>query len=265
MSIDKIHFYTLFIHFTGDNNMLNFVLCDDNHTILDKLEKMIESILIQNNLSGEVVFSATTPNDIINYIDNNQFDVLILDIDLKSELSGLSLANYIRKNNKKAYIIFTTAHLEYTMVAYKYKTFDFLAKPITMERLEETILRLYDDAYSDSYNFLKIDKKNGFIRIQDVFLIQKEGKKAIFKTKEKDYEVYCSFSNILNELPESFVRCHKSYIVNLDKISNIQSDNIIIFKENFCSQCFIGPKYENFFTEVINNGNPKQLMECFGY
>ena len=245
--------------------MLNFVLCDDNHGILNKLEKMLESILIQNNLSGEVVFSATQPNDIINFIENNKFDVIILDIDLKSDISGLTLANIIRKNNKKAYIIFTTAHLEYTMVAYKYKTFDFLAKPVTLERLEETILRLYDDVYSDSYNFIKIDKKNGFIKSQDIFFIQKEGKKAIFKTKEKDYEVYCSFSNISNLLPENFIRCHKSYIVNLDKISSIQANNTIIFKENYCNQCFIGPNYEKKITEVINYGNPKQLIECFGY
>lgn len=245
--------------------MLNFVLCDDNQSILNKLEKMIDSILIQNNLSGEIVFTATTPKDIINYTENNQYDVLILDIDLKSELSGLSLANNIRKTNKKAYIIFTTAHLEYTMIAYKYKTFDFLAKPITIERLEETILRLYDDVYTDSYNFIKIDKKNGFVKSNDIFFIQKDGKKAIFKTKYKDYETYCSFSNILNQLPKNFVRCHKSYIVNLDNVSSIQANNIVVFKENFCNQCFIGPKYEKFFTEVINNGDSKQLVECLSY
>ena len=245
--------------------MLNFVLCDDNKGILEKLEKMIESIIIKNNLSGEIVFSATTPNDIMNYIENNQFDVLILDIDLKSEISGLTLANNIRKNNKKAYIIFTTAHLEYTMVAYKYKTFDFLPKPVTLERLEETIVRLYDDVYCDYNNFIKLNKKNGFIKSQDVFFIQKDGKKAIFKTKYNDFETYCSFSNILNQLPKNFVRCHKSYIVNLDKVSCINSNNIIIFKENFCNQCFIGPKYENLFTEVINDGNSTKLVECFGY
>lgn len=244
--------------------MLNFVLCDDNQSILTKLEKMINAILIQHNLDGEIVFSSDKPNDILNYIDNNKYDVLILDIDLKSDITGLALASYIRKTNKKAYIIFTTAHLEYTMVAYKYKTFDFLAKPITIERLEETILRLYDDIYSDSFNFFEINKNN-FIRSDDIFYIQKNGKKAIFKTKEKNYEVYCSFSNILNNLPSNFIRCHKSFIVNLDKISSIKSNNLIIFKENFCSQCFIGPKYENLFTEVIKHGDSKQLMECFGY
>jgi len=257
--------FTLFNYFIGDNYMLNFVLCDDNQNILTKLEKMINSILIQHKLDGEIVFSASTPNDIINYIDNNKYDVLILDIDLKSDISGLTLANYIRKTNKKAYIIFTTAHLEYTMVAYKYKTFDFLAKPITIERLEETILRLYDDVYSDSFNFLNINKNNTFIRSDDIFFIQKNGKKAIIKTKEKNYEIYCSFSSISNNLPDNFVRCHKSFIVNINKISSVESNNIIIFKIYFNNQCFIGPKYENLITEVIKNGNSTQFVECFGY
>ena len=99
--------------------MLNLVLCDDNQGILNKLEKMLESILIQNNLCGKIGLATTNPNTLLTYTENNEFDVVILDIDLKCELSGLSLANIIRKKNKKAYIIFTTAHLEYSLVAYK--------------------------------------------------------------------------------------------------------------------------------------------------
>ena len=57
--------------------MLNFVLCDDNQGILNKLEKMLRSILIQNNLLGEIAFSATNANDIIHYIDNNKFGLFV--------------------------------------------------------------------------------------------------------------------------------------------------------------------------------------------
>ncbi len=245
--------------------MLRFVLCDDNNSILSKLQKMIEAILIQNNLSGEIAIASANPSDIISYIEGNPFDVTILDIDLKSDISGLNLANIIRQKNKKAYIIFTTAHLEYSLVAYKYKTFDFLAKPVTIERLEETILRLYDDICTDNNTFLKFNKKNSFIKSEDVFFIQKDGKKAIFKTIDKDYEMYSSFSNILSQLPPNFVRCHKSYIVNLNKVSYIQSNNTIIFNDNLNIQCYVGPKYEKLFTEVINHGNPTKLMECFDY
>ncbi len=228
--------------------MLNFVMCDDNQSILNRLEKMLESILINNNLSGQVAYSTTNPDNLLNYVENNSFDVIVLDIDLKSTISGMDLANIIRKRNKKAYIIFTTAHLEYSMVAYKYKTFDFLAKPVTKERLEETIMRLFDDISSSNNNFFKLNNRTGFINSNDVFFIQKQGKKAIIKTTSNDIELNSSFSNLLNHLPKNFVRCHKSYIVNLNKISHIQSNNTIFFNDNANIQCHIGPKYENLFT-----------------
>lgn len=225
--------------------MLNFVLCDDNPNILNRLEKMLESILINKNLFGQVVYSTTSPDNFLNYIQKNHFDVIILDIDLKSNLSGIDLANIIRKGNKKAYIIFTTAHLEYLMVAYKFKTFDFLAKPITIERLEETIDRLFEDVSNQDNIFFKFGNKNEYINTNDILFIQKQGKKAIFKTTYCDYEITSSFSNILNHLPKNFVRCHKSYIVNLNRISYINSNNVITFDTEINGQCFIGPKYEH--------------------
>ncbi len=246
--------------------MMNFVLCDDNVGILRKLEKMLDSIFIRNNLSGQIVLSTPHPQNVMNYIENGQFDAVILDIDLKNEFSGLYLANQIRQKNKKAYIIFTTAHLEYSMVAYKYKTFDFIAKPLTLERLEETILRLYDDICIDSSGYIKLNKKNSFLKNEDIFFIQKNGKKAIFKTKNHDYEITSSFSDILDTLPNNFVRCHKSYIVNLDKISSIQANNTIIFKDSTADQCcYIGPKYEDLFMEVVKNGNATKHLECIDH
>ena len=228
--------------------MLNFVLCDDNENILNKLEKMLEAIFIKKNLPGQVSFTTTNPDELLKYTNVNQFDVLILDIDLKSDISGLDLAQKIRSKNKKSYIIFSTAHLEYIMVAYKYKTFDFLAKPITIERLDETVMRLFNDVSSVNNTFFKISNKEGYINSNSIFFIQKQGKKAILKTNIGDYELTSSFSDILSRLPENFVRCHKSYIVNVNKISGIRSDNIIIFKDNNKIQCQIGPKYENLFT-----------------
>ncbi len=227
--------------------MLNFVLCDDNQNILSKLEKMLEAIFIKNNLSGQVSFTTAEPDELLKYTQFNHFDVLILDIDLKSNVSGIDLANTIRSKNKKAYIIFSTAHLEYLMIAYKYKTFDFLAKPITIERLEETVLRLFNDISNINTTFFKVNNKAGYVNSNSIFFIQKQGKKAILKTEIGDYELTSSFSDILGRLPENFVRCHKSYIVNVNKISGIKSDNVIIFKDNNEIQCQIGPKYENLF------------------
>lgn len=246
--------------------MLNFVLCDDNNIILSKLSKMLESIFIKNNLSAEVSYTSTKSDEIIEYISNNKVDVLLLDIELKSNISGLEVANLIRKENKSIYIIFTTGHLEYGLIAYKYKTFDYLSKPITLERLEETVLRLFEDVSQMPKNFIKIDNKNTIINVDTIRYIKKDGMKLIFHTDNHDYEVYSSFNKIAHLLPNYFVRCHKSYIANVHKITDLQTSNNTILFSNSNSKCFIGPKYKNNLMEVSNHdGNIKCSVDCTNY
>ena len=234
--------------------MLNFALCDDNINVLNKFSKILDLIFVNNDLDGHIAFTTSNPNEILEYIKNNPIDVVILDIDLKSKVSGLDIANKIRSINKKIYIIFATAHLEYLMLAYKCKTFDYLAKPISMENLETTILRLFNDINSDeSHNsFIKINNRNTLIRADSVYYIEKDRTKLIFKTQNADYSVYSSFNKILDELPSNFKRCHKSFIVNVNNIKEIDND-VIHFVNNNKLECHIGHTYKKNFLEVLNN------------
>ena len=180
---------------------------------------------------------------------------MFLDIDLKTNTSEIDLANNIRKWNKDVYIIFTSAHLEYILVAYKCKTFDFIPKPLNLERVEETLVRLLDDMNTGIKNnsFIRIDNKNTIINQNSINFIKKEGMKLVFYTDTRTYEAYSSFNKIANELPSNFVRCHKSYIANINNISEV-SDNTINFENDKNNvKCFIGPKYKNSLMEVLNN------------
>lgn len=236
--------------------MLNFVLCDDNLNILNKLSIMLESILISNNYEAEISFKTTKDTELLDYITNNKVDVLILDINLHSNLTGLQLAKKIRENNKDCYIIFTTGHSEYVFLAYQYKTFDFLCKPLTKERLEETIIRLFDDikGLKNNKKYIKLDNKNTFIDENEIQYIKRDGMKLIFYTSTRNYEIYSSFNKLQNQLPKNFVRCHKSFIANTKNITKIEPiSNSIYFSNN--SKCDIGPKYkENFIKGVNLNG-----------
>ena len=93
--------------------MIKFALCDDSINILEKVSKMLETIFNENNFNAVVAYSSTNTNDMLNYINNNKIDVIILDININSNKDGLNLAEFIRKNNKNTYIIFSTGHLEY--------------------------------------------------------------------------------------------------------------------------------------------------------
>lgn len=88
--------------------MLNFVLCDDNFSAINKLSKMLESIIISHNLKGQITFTTNDPHKLLDYAKNNPIHVLLLDIDLKSSMSGLQIAEKIRNIDKNVYIIFIT-------------------------------------------------------------------------------------------------------------------------------------------------------------
>lgn len=232
--------------------MLRFVLCDDNLNTLDRLTKMLETIFIKYSFDAEVVFSSGDYQETLDYVQSNHIDVLILDIDLKSKKSGLDIANAVRKINKNVYLIFTTAHLEYVMVTYKFKTFDFLSKPITLSRLAETIIRLFEDINGMPKKYIKIDNKNTIIDENEIQYIKRDGMKLVFHSSAKDYVTYSSFNKIQNTLPENFIRCHKSYIANINLIKAVDPVvNQIDFDAN--SSCEIGPKFKKDFMEVLNN------------
>ena len=237
--------------------MLNFVICDDNENMLNKFNKMFDTIFISNNIDGSIIFSSTNPIDVLDFAKTNSVDVFVLDIQLKSTQSGIELAEKIRAFNKDSYIIFTTGHLEYSLLAYKLKTFDYIPKPITLERLEETVLRLVDDINGTPKKYIKIDNKNTLVDESEILYIKREGMKLIYHTTTRDYDTYSSFAKMDSLLPKNFVRCHKSFVVNLNRIIHVEPvSNMIYFNDN--SSCEIGPKYKREILEVLTNyGNIK--------
>ena len=232
--------------------MLNFVICDDNLNILDRLEKMLDTIFCKNDFEAQVAFSSDNTEEVLNYISSNKVDVAMLDINLKSNKTGIELAKEIRKINKNIYIIFTTGHLEYAMIAYKVKTFDYIAKPINYDRLEETIIRLFEDVTSVPKRYLKIDNKNTLVDESEVQYIKRDGMKLVFHTSSRDYDTYSSFNKFQDKLPENYIRFHKSCIANINQIKDVEPvSGTITFKSG--DTCDIGPKYKSNLMEVLNN------------
>lgn len=239
--------------------MINFALCDDNAQVLSHLKATLESIFIKHDYDACIKYATTSVTDLQNFVNSNKVDVLFLDIELNSNFNGVDFAKNVRKTNKSIYLIFATGHFEYIVSALECKTFDFIQKPLTKSKIEKTVVRLFEDIEYNSTSFIKLSNRNELINQSLVNYIQKDGMKTIYNMNSGTVSSYGSFSNIVNNLPSNFVRCHKSFIVNMDNISNVDLRyNTIYFKDGSSSKCFIGPKYKNTFTEVLNNyGNIK--------
>ena len=235
--------------------MLNFVICDDNLNILDKLSIMLEKLFVKHDYDAKIAFKTNDVDELLAYVTKNKFNVLILDINLRSDITGLEIAEKVRSFNKDCYLIFTTAHMEYILSSFKYKTFDFIPKPISIDRLEDTLVRLWNDITATPKKYLKLDTKNTIVDESEIMFIKRDGMKLIIHTRLRDFEIYSSFNKILPDLPNNFIRCHKSYVANISNIANIIS-NTIYFNDN--SKCDIGMKYKDEFMEGVKNyGNIK--------
>ena len=231
--------------------MLNFIVCDDNDILRDKLTRMLENIFTRHSCLCNILLSTGDPNKVLKYSQRYKSCVYILDIDLKSEMSGVDLAHKLREDDKEAYFIFSTAHTEYIMVAYKAKTFDYLVKPITYERMEECILRLLEDISAENQKYINFGNKV-ILNANDIVYIEKCNNRVNVYTENESILIYNTLDKLSNFLPRNFVRCHKSYIINKDKISSIDmTRNIVTFSDN--KICTIGPKYKNELMEVMKN------------
>ena len=94
--------------------MLKFVICDDEIYMVNRLSALFEKSFIKNNFNAEIILKTTDYNELISFVSSNSVDVVVLDIEFKSsKLTGLDIANQIRKISKECYLIFITSHFEY--------------------------------------------------------------------------------------------------------------------------------------------------------
>ena len=157
-------------------------------------------------------------------------DVAFVDIDLNGT-SGLECAKILTELNPKLKVIFATAHSEYMANAFEIYAFDYLVKPFNIERVVQTLSRIREEESesilaSEVYNdkiMIKGKDQIAFIDTKEIIFIERCENMTQIVTLDENYRTSLSLSNLEEILnPSEFMRCHKSYIVHLDKISKIE-------------------------------------------
>lgn len=199
------------------------IIADDEFPSREELKYFI------NEFSElEIVEEFDNGLDVLKYIENKHIDVAFLDINMPG-LDGVSLSKILNKINSEIKIIFITAYKEYAIEAFEIHAFDYLLKPYSEERIVSCLERLEKNYEKEKDVEIFIDKititdkgKMYIINLNDVYYIEACGKcinvtteKGTFLSKNK----ISDFEGKLNT--EKFYKCHRSYIVNLDKVKEV--------------------------------------------
>ena len=162
------------------------------------------------------------------------FDLLLLDWDLP-DTNGLELARAMKKRIPAPTVVFVSAYQGYVFDSFEAAPFRYLVKPVTDEKMTKTLDNFLEYFDRDSTVTIPTREEPVFLRLRDIIYLEADKKHAIVRfnaPKHSEINFYES-TRSLAELAEiirspRFFRTHKSYLVNMDYIKDIQDDTILL-------------------------------------
>ncbi|MXN90624.1 response regulator [Flavobacterium sp. Sd200] len=208
---------------------------------------------IKQSPALELVHEAYNGVEALEYLEDNVVDLMFLDIDMP-EITGIEM---LKKLAKPPRTILTTAYSEYALESYDYGVLDYLLKPIYYPRFVKAIDRFFEfssalptEAEEPIANTisLKVDSDTIDIQLTNILYAQSYGNYVKIFTQKRTYLATTTTNDLEKQLPSSmFMRAHKSYIIALDKVEEVNKDYVLI-KDNFIP---IGITYRRELSEKL--------------
>ncbi|MGY5847202.1 LytR/AlgR family response regulator transcription factor [Salegentibacter sp. HM20] len=212
--------------------LLKCAVVDDS-----SLQRLSLVKLIKDHPNLKLVAEYNNTIETKNGLLDTETDLIFLDIEMPI-LSGFDLLDDLPN---KPQIIFVTGKTKYAFKAFDYDAVDYIHKPVTKDRFANAVnkaLNLYKLKHQvaapedEDFIFVKSNLKNRKVFLNKLKFIQALGDYVKFVTEKDNFVVLATMKSFEKQLPQDkFLRVHKSYIVNLDKIERYNSKNIEIDKQ----------------------------------
>lgn len=236
---------------------MNCIIIDDEstaRTIISQLCSQLPGLQVVDEFSNAL--------HAIKYLNQNEVDLIFLDIHMP-EFNGFDFIETLKNPPK---IILTTSDTNFAIKAFEFNCIvDYLVKPILLPRLKKAIEKAempsdIDDKLVNNYDsnnlstsgndlYINIDRRLIKIDISSIYLVEAKGDYILLKTEDKNYTVHSTLKKIEEKLPDtSFLKIHRSFIININKIIDIEDKSVLINKD-------VVPLSRSFCPELMNRLN----------
>lgn len=217
---------------------MNCIIIDDEATarvILNKICSEFDDLTVVAEFENAV--------EAIKYLYKHQVDLVLLDIHMP-DFTGFE---FIKTLKNPPNIILTSSDKNFAIEAYEYDCIvDYLVKPILVPRFikalqkvknilkqnTETSIQDHEANQLENELYINIDRRLIKIDIRSIYLVEAKGDYIHLKTENTNYIVHSSLKKIKDKLPDSlFLKVHRSYIINIKKIIDIEDNSVHINKE----------------------------------
>ena len=209
----------------------------------EKLARNELKFLIEEDPDFEVLYEIANGEKALALLKENKIDLLFLDIQIPGT-NGIEIARTLKQQKNAPYIIFTTAYDEYAVEAFQLSAVDYLLKPISDQRLEESLKKAKQEVKEGSdfnqqlenlfanlnnsdedncLNKIAVVEKDYYLMLnfKDIYYFSTKDKKVWAHCHKKSYMTQFKLNKLEKMLSDDFFRIHKSYIVNLKHIKAV--------------------------------------------
>lgn len=181
----------------------------------------------------EDVLEFGSAKEVLEYLDNNEADLMFLDIQMPGK-NGFALLEELTVVPK---VIFVTAYDEFAIKAFEYNALDYLLKPVDEKRFSEAMTKVIEEHKSEPVIddivdqlgpedkvFVKDGDKCWFVKMKDIALFESEGNYVRVYFENYKPMILKSLNNLEQRLDnKKFFRANRKYIINLDWVKEIES------------------------------------------
>lgn len=230
---------------------MKIAVCEDNVVQINLLNNKINNWAREKGINLSIDNFTTAESFLFQWSDYDKYDIIFLDIKL-SKMSGIELSNIIREKNKVIDIVFVTGFFKYALHGYRVGALQYLMKPINTQDLyfclDKTLHRINKE-HRTSKIVLETTKQVIKLDYNQIYYCIMFSPYIDIHTNSEKITLRKKISDLEKILPnEYFVRCHRSYIVNVKHIKSITKNNVFL---------------ENGVKIPISRGKYKEINDIF--
>jgi DNA-binding LytR/AlgR family response regulator len=210
-------------------NAVRIAICEDDLNMRARLKESIESWAGSRGISADILCYTSAEAFMMAWPEAS-FDLAFLDIQMK-RMSGIELAEYIRKTDGNMLIVFVTSFAQYALKGYDVNALHYLIKPLSLAKLLPILDKALTIWRSRKDAFVLVSGGSGQSRVPfgSIFYISVSLHNASVHTEGRTFEMRKTMKEFVELLPDYFIRIHRSHIVNLFKVECVYKNSLILW------------------------------------
>lgn len=203
---------------------------EDNIEYQDVLRDMLEQYPSRDRLNVDIISSVATLEALI--ASGDTIDIFLCDISLgEGKPTGIDLVRRHFPNGCGTQVVYISGYIEYCTPVYETEHTYFLLKPIKQEDFDAALDKALKNLQGADFTPVAIQHGGAVTMVNpaEIEYIESDRRKVkLYMTSGDMLETYATLGQMIDMLPESFVQCHKSYIVNMGHISELRTSNVLL-------------------------------------